>query len=107
MAGDFLHCRLETLPFKYLGLPVGDILSREVTWDPLVNLLAKRLNSWKRRFVSLGGRVVLLNSVFNAIHIFFLSYLKMPVKFGGKLFGIQRRFQLGGVKGDSKISWVS
>lgn len=50
--GYFLHCRIETLPFKYLGIAVGVIPSREVTWDPLVNLLSKRPNSWKHKFIS-------------------------------------------------------
>jgi hypothetical protein len=57
--------------------------------------------------VSLGGRVVLLNSVLSAIPIFYLSLFKMPVGGWKKIVRLQRRFLWGGAAGSSKISWVS
>jgi hypothetical protein len=56
--------------------------------------------------VSLGGRVVLLNSVLSAIPIFYLSLFKMPVGVWKKLVRLQRRFLWGGAAGASKINWV-
>jgi hypothetical protein len=50
------------------------------TWDLLLDQLSKRLNSWGNKYVSFGGRIVLINSVLNAIPIFYLSSFKMPVK---------------------------
>lgn len=44
-ANDFLHCEISSLPFKYLGFPVGSRPHFESTWDPLIALLEKRLNS--------------------------------------------------------------
>jgi hypothetical protein len=35
------------------------------------------LGGWATRFVSLGGQIILLNSVLNAIPIFYLSFLKL------------------------------
>lgn len=43
MAYDFLNCSEGCLPFKYLGLPVGVNLGRVLTWQPLLDLLARRL----------------------------------------------------------------
>lgn len=43
-ARDFFHCVTDFLPFKYLGLLVEANPRLETTWDPLVNLLGKRLN---------------------------------------------------------------
>lgn len=65
-----------------------------------------KLNSWGNRYISLGGRIVLLNSVLNSIPIFYLSFLKMPVKVINKVEGIQRRFLWGGIGGHKKICWV-
>lgn len=62
------------------------------TWEPLVNLLYTRLISWKHMYVSLGGRVILINYVLNVIPIFSLSFLKMLVKVWKKIVKFQRRF---------------
>jgi hypothetical protein len=77
-AAHFLHCKIGSLPFTYLGLPVGANPRRASTWEPVVKTIEKRLFSWRNRYVSLGGRVVLINSVFASILVFYLSFLKMP-----------------------------
>jgi len=94
MASDFLNCNKREIPRK---------LS---TWEPLLCQLRKRLCSWGNKYVSLGGRIVLLNSVLNAIPIFYLSFLKMPTKVVRKIIGIQRNFLWGGKVGGRKIWWV-
>jgi hypothetical protein len=106
VATIFLNCRLTSLPFKYLGLPIGANPKCESTWDPLVDHLRKRLCSWRNKYISLGGRIVLINSVLNAIPIFHLSFLKLPNKVWKKIVRIQREFLWGGVKGGRKINWV-
>jgi hypothetical protein len=50
------------------------------TWEPMLNVVRRRLGSWGNKYVSLGGRIVLINVVLNAIPIFYLSYMKMPMK---------------------------
>jgi hypothetical protein len=102
----FLNCRLESIPFKYLGLPIGANPKSNATWDPLVEKMRKRLFSWRNKHISLGGRIVLINSVLNAIPVFFLSFMKMPKSVWKKLVRIQREFLWGGVRGGRKISWV-
>jgi hypothetical protein len=82
-----------------IGLPVGANRGRGLTWEPLVEHLNKRLNSWANKYISLGGRIVLLNSVLNAIPIYYLLYMKMPVKVWRKIVKIQRGFFFGGVGG--------
>jgi len=58
-----------------------------------------KLNLWRHKYISLGGRVVLINSVLNSIPIFLLSFMKMPVLVWRKIFRIQREFLWGGVGG--------
>jgi hypothetical protein len=106
VASAFLNCRIDSIPFKYLGLPVGASPRRASTWDPLINSLKKRLGSWNNKYVSLGGRIVLLNSVLNAIPIFYLSYMKIPVVVWKKILRIQREFLWGGRRGKIRIPWV-
>jgi len=104
-ACNFLHCREGAIPFKYLGLPVGANSRKLSTWEPMLDQLKKRLNSWENKYVSLGGRIV-LNSVLNAIPIFYLSFLKIPTKVLKMVTRIQREFLWGGVRGGRKVCWV-
>ncbi|GAU25119.1 hypothetical protein TSUD_274080 [Trifolium subterraneum] len=105
-ACHFLNCKRGVLPFSYLGLPVGANPRRSSTWEPVLDSLRKRLRAWGNKYVSLGGRIVLINSILNSIPIFFLSFLKLPAAVLKSITRIQREFLWGGVKGGSKISWV-
>jgi hypothetical protein len=100
------HCKEGSTPFTYLGLPVGANPKKLSTWEPMLVKLRNRLNSWGNKYVSLGGRIVLLNSVLNAIPIFYLSYLKIPEKVVKEVIRIQRNFLWGEVGGGRKICWV-
>jgi hypothetical protein len=106
MATNFLNCRRGYIPFNYLGLKIGANPKREATWDPLLEHLRKRLFTWRNKYISLGGRIVLINAVLNAIPIFYLSFYKLPMKVWKKIVRIQREFLWGGVKGGKRISWV-
>jgi hypothetical protein len=106
VACSFLNCIKGSLPFKYLGLPVGANPRRISTLDPVVLSLRKKLNSWGNKHISFGGRIVLINSVLNSIPIYFLSFMKMPAQVIKKITRIQREFLWGGVRGGKKISWV-
>lgn len=106
MACNFLNCSRGSVPFNYLGLPVGANGRSMSTWEPLVETLSRRLNSSGYKYISFGGRIVLLNSVLNSIPIFYLSFLKMPDKVWRKIVRVQREFLWGGVGGGKKISWV-
>jgi hypothetical protein len=93
-ACTFLNCIRGGVPFKYLGLPVGANPRRMSTWDPVVDRIRKKLNSWGNKHLSLGGRLVLINSVLNSIPIFFLSFMRLPSLVLKKLIRIQREFLL-------------
>jgi exonuclease III len=97
VASKFLNCKRGKIPFIYLGLPVGANHRKEVTWEPVIEVLKRRLHTWKNRFVSLGGRVILINSVLAAIPLFYLSFMKIPIKVWKKIVSIQRNFLWGGV----------
>jgi hypothetical protein len=106
MASNFLNCRIGCTPFKYLGLMVGGNPRSLTTWEPMLNTIRSRLGSWGNNFVSLGGRIVLLNSVLSAIPIFYLSFLKMPMKVWREVVKIQRKFLWSGLADKNKTCWV-
>jgi len=103
MASNFLNCNVGSLPFTYLGFSVGANAHCMATWEPMLEKIRNKLNLWDNRCISLGGCIVLLNSVLNSIPIFSLSFFKMPAK----VVGLQRRFLWGAVRSDqNKICWV-
>ncbi|GAU38148.1 hypothetical protein TSUD_395930 [Trifolium subterraneum] len=106
MASEFLNCRVGRTPFKYLGLPVGANPRKLSTWEPMLNVIKGRLCAWGNKYVSLGGRIVLINAVMNAIPIFYLSYMKMPLKVWRELVKLQRVFLWAGLSKQTKTCWV-
>lgn len=99
MASNSLNCSVGSIPFIYLGLSVGANPRKVETWEPMVDQLRRRLLSWGNRYISLGGRIVPLNSVLNSIPIFYLSFLKMPAKVVKMVVALQRNFLGGGGEG--------
>lgn len=51
--------------------------------------------------------MVLLNSVLNAIPVFYMSVMKMPSTVWKKVVRLQREFLWGRVKRRKSIPWVS
>jgi mannosylglycoprotein endo-beta-mannosidase len=62
-AAAALRCRVGKVPFLYLGLPIGGDSRRLSFWDPVLTRISNRLSGWKSRFLSFGGRLVLVKSV--------------------------------------------
>jgi hypothetical protein len=89
LASGLLNCRVGHLPFKYLGLQVGANPKSLSTWRPMLESIKKKLGSWGNKYISLGGRIVLINAVISSIPIFFLSFMKMPVKVWREVVTIQ------------------
>ncbi|GKV12022.1 hypothetical protein SLEP1_g23227 [Rubroshorea leprosula] len=101
-----LCCKKGYLPFKYLGIPIGGRCGKLSFWKPVLEGVTKKLSTWKWRYLSLGGRITLINSVPSSLPVFWMSVYMIPK--GTILFldKICRRFLWGGVKGGKKINWV-
>jgi len=67
MACNFLNYSQGTIPFMYLGLSVWANPKTMAMWELMLEKLSTHLNSWENKYVSLGDRIVLINSVVNSI----------------------------------------
>ncbi|RDX61552.1 putative ribonuclease H protein, partial [Mucuna pruriens] len=105
-ASNFLPCNMGETPFKFLGVPIGANPTRLDTWQPIIDLVRKILASWKVRYVSLGGRVVLINSVFSGLPLYFFSFFKTPKTVLYMLARMQRSFLWSGNEDSHKVAWV-
>ncbi|CAL5339713.1 unnamed protein product [Camellia sinensis] len=57
---SLLNCKTQTLPLKYLGLPLGANPRRKKTWQPVIDKFKLRLAGWKRRLLSFAGQLILI-----------------------------------------------
>jgi hypothetical protein len=65
-------CDRGTLPFTYLGLPIGLTKPKVIDFSPLVNRCERRLAATSS-FLNQAGRLQLTNSVFSAFPTFCMS----------------------------------
>jgi hypothetical protein len=106
-ASSFLHCGVDSIPFRFLGIPVGANPRRKATWYPVLESMKNRLSAWNGRHLSIGGRVTLINSVLSSLPLYFFSFYKAPVCVIKEMVSIQRNFLWGGGLEGNKMCWVS
>ncbi|CAJ2657308.1 unnamed protein product [Trifolium pratense] len=106
-AASALCCKVGKIHFLYLGLQIGGDPRRLSFWEPVLSRIKNRLSGWKSRFLSFGGRLVLLKVVLTSLHVYTISFFKAPP---GTISSIEShfiKFFWGGHEGSRKISWVS
>ena len=104
-----LGCRAGSLPTMYLGLPLGASHKSVRMWDTIEERFRRRLASWKRQYISKGGRVTLIKSTLSNLPIYFMSLFRIPSLVCKRLEKIQRDFLWGGGNLEKKphlVSWV-
>lgn len=106
-ASIFLCRKANSLPFTFLGIPVGCNHRTPFAWKSVVQKLKNKLSVWKVCFLSIGGRITLINSVLNSIPIYFLSFYKIPKIVLQQLIKIQHEFLWSNGLDSRGISWVS
>ena len=73
-----LGCGFGSLPSTYLGLPLGAPHRALGVWDSIEKRFRRRLATWKRQYISKGGRITLIRSTLSSLPIYFLSLFRMP-----------------------------
>jgi hypothetical protein len=63
----------------------------------------KRLASWKKIYLSRGGRLTLIKSTLSNLPTYFLSLFHLPAGIARRLERIQRDFLWDGVYGEHKL----
>ena len=87
-----MRCRKASLPITYLGLPLRANPGSKCLWNPVVQKIEQRLAPWKMKFLSKGGKLVLIKAALSSVPTYFMSVFKMPVGIANKIEKLQRNF---------------
>ncbi|XP_071712198.1 uncharacterized protein [Rutidosis leptorrhynchoides] len=103
---NLFGCKVGSIPFMYLGLPVDGNMKKEESWAPVVHKFEKRLSDWKARSVCFGRRLTLVKAVLNSLPLYCFSLSRAPPCVIKHLESVRRSFFWGGSGNKSKMAWV-
>ena len=75
---SYLGCTIGSMPFTYLGLPMGTTKPAVKDFSPLIDRVERRLSA-TASFLSYGDRLVIVNSVLSSLPTYYMLTLKIPV----------------------------
>lgn len=61
------------LPFIYLGVPLGAKANSKDIWDRVIEKCEMKLSRWKALYLSMGGRLTLINAMLDALPTYMLT----------------------------------
>ena len=89
---DVLGCKQGSFPMKYLDLPLGANIKDRSIWNPIIEKVERRLASWKRLYLSKGGKVTLVKSTLSNLPTYFLFLFPIPMAIASRIEQLQRNF---------------
>lgn len=90
----------------YLGLPTFLMKNKRLQFGYICDRILRRLDSWKHKILSAGGKEILIKTVLQAIPTYTMACFKLPKNL---LYEINRtiaRFWWGDTVDKSTIHWV-
>ncbi|CAL1377121.1 unnamed protein product [Linum trigynum] len=99
-------CGWSYLPTIYLGLPLGASPNSTAVWNRVLLRFQTRLECWRSKFLSLGGRIILCKSCLSSQPLFQFSLLRAPKATIHKMEQMQRSFIWSGAQDKSKYHLV-
>src|SRR5438270_446748 len=96
----------ESLPIEYLGCP---LYRGRPTKDIFTNLISKiqnRVSGWMGKLLSLGGKLVLIKSVLQALPLYLIALIKPPKSIIYEINRIMSNFFWHDYDGSHKLHWV-
>jgi hypothetical protein len=70
-------CKVASMPFTYLGLPLGTTKPSINELSPLLTRIERKLSGISK-LLSYNGRLIMVNSVLSALPTFYMCILKIP-----------------------------
>lgn len=85
LLADHFGCKSGGWPNIYLGLPLNRKPKSLAFWEPVIEKIEKRLQTWGSQHLSKGGRLTLIQATLQNMPIYCLSLFKAPKKVTNKI----------------------
>ncbi|KAJ9536550.1 hypothetical protein OSB04_un000302 [Centaurea solstitialis] len=82
-----LPFRIGTFPIRYLGVPLSPVALKISDYGGLIARVQSRLQNWKCKFLSFGGRKQLISSVLQSLQLYWMGVFLFP---SGVLHDLER-----------------
>ena len=73
-----IGCKVGSMPFNYMGLPVGTTRPAVQEFLPMLNRIERQLMGINS-MLTYAGRLIIVNSVLSALPTFYMCTLKVPI----------------------------
>jgi hypothetical protein len=105
-----LHFSFEVKDFdlglKYLGFQLNPNCYLKSDWSWLIAKMEKRLKQWSHIWLSRAGRLVLVKSVLEAIHVYWMSLAWIPIGILERLHRLCFKYLWEGSQEKVVLPWV-
>lgn len=98
--------RMGELPAIYLGMPMGAKSQPKGIWNGVLEKYEKKIANWKSQYLSLGGRLILRNSVLDAMPTYMMSLFPIPASAMRRIDALRRNFLSQGSSENNRIHLV-
>lgn len=103
-AAEAFQCKIGSLPFSYLGLPIGGNANQSSLWDPILIKIRNRLSTWRGKMLSFGGRITLIKASLSCLPMYYMSLFPAPKCIIEKINKLQRQFLWCGYNGKKSFA---
>nr|XP_051205578.1 uncharacterized protein LOC127319648 [Lolium perenne] len=104
---QILQYETESFDEKYLGLPVPEGQMRKGKFKTLKERFQKRLSDWVEKYLSSGGKEVLIKAILQALPVYAMSVFQFPAGLVEELNQLIRNFHWGDEHDRRRMHWLS
>ncbi|KAJ9536668.1 hypothetical protein OSB04_un000141 [Centaurea solstitialis] len=103
-----LPFRMGSFPIRYLGVPLSPVFLKVSDYGGLISRVKQRIQNWKMKALSFGGRRQLVISVLQSLQLYWMAIFVFPSSVIHELEVALRSFlwaQGDAVQGKCRIAW--
>jgi ribonuclease HI len=104
---QILRYDTESFEEKYLGLPIPEGQMRKGKFRSLKERFQKRLSDWVEKYLSSGGKEVLIKAILQALPVYAMSVFQFPAGLIEELNQMIRNFYWGDEHDRRRMHWLS
>jgi hypothetical protein len=104
---EALHIDTVALSDKYLGLPALVGADRSDCFEHFIERIIQRINGWKEKILSVGGKEILLKAVVQAIPVYAMPVFQIPKGICKRMTDAIAQFWWGDDENNNKMHWMA